>query len=174
MATGESPVNGGRPTSSSYIRQPVEYRSDRASTRSPRACSGDRYWAVPITCAVCVIVAWASLIARAMPKSMTLTSPFLVTITFPGLMSRWTIPAWWLYSRARRTPETISRMRSGSSRWPSFSSSLTVLPSTYSITMNGTGTPVDMSSPVSYTATIDGLFNDAADCASRRNRAWKV
>ena len=47
-------------------------------------------------------------------------------------------------------------------------------PSTYSITMYGTGTPVDMSSPVSYTATIDGLFSDAADCASRRKRAWKV
>ncbi len=127
-----------------------------------------------MTCAVCVIVAWASLIARAMPKSMTLMSPFLVTITFPGLMSRCTMPAWWLYSRARSTPETISRVRSGSSRWPSFSRSLTVLPSTYSITMYGIGVPVDMSSPVSYTATIDGLFSDAADCASRRNRAWKV
>ena len=33
-------MNGGRPVSSSYSRQPVEYRSLRASTRSPRACSG--------------------------------------------------------------------------------------------------------------------------------------
>ena len=31
-----------------------------------------------------------------------------------------------------------------------------------------------MSSPVSYTATIDGWFSEAADCASRRNRAWNV
>ena len=93
MATGESPVNGGRPVSSSYSRHPVEYRSLRESTRSPRACSGDRYCAVPITWAVCVIVAWASLIARAMPKSMTLMSPLRVTITLPGLMSRCTIPA---------------------------------------------------------------------------------
>ena len=96
MATGESPVNGGRPVSSSYSRQPVEYRSLRESTRSPRACSGDRYCAVPITWAVWVIVAWASLIARAMPKSMTLTSPLRVTITLPGLISRCTMPAWWL------------------------------------------------------------------------------
>src|SRR5450756_2030431 len=143
-------MNGGRPVSSSYMRQPVEYRSDRASTRSPRACSGERYCAVPITCAVCVIVAWVSLIDLAMPKSMTLMSPF-------------TMPAWWLYSRALSVPEMISRVRSGSSRWPSMSRSLTVLPSTNSITMNGMGTPVDMSSPVSYTATIDGLFSDAAE-----------
>ena len=31
-----------------------------------------------------------------------------------------------------------------------------------------------MSSPVSYTATIEGWFSEAADCASRRNRAWNV
>ena len=96
MATGESPVNGGLPVSSSYSRHPVEYRSLRASTRSPRACSGDRYCAVPITWAVWVIVAWASLTARAMPKSITLTSADRVSITFPGLMSRCTIPFRWL------------------------------------------------------------------------------
>src|SRR5262249_24027356 len=31
-----------------------------------------------------------------------------------------------------------------------------------------------MSSPVSYTATIEGWLSEAADCASRRNLAWKV
>ena len=71
----------------------MEYRSLRASTRSPLACSGDRYCAVPMTWAVCVMVAWVSLIARAMPKSITLMSPFMVTMTFPGLMSRCTMPA---------------------------------------------------------------------------------
>ena len=30
------------------------------------------------------------------------------------------------------------------------------------------------SSPVSYTETMAGWFSEAADCASRRNRAWKV
>ena len=68
----------------------------RASTRSPRACSGDRYWAVPITWAVWVMVAAESAIARAMPKSMTLTSPLLVSMTFAGLMSRCTMPPRWL------------------------------------------------------------------------------
>ncbi len=74
----------------------MEYRSLRASTFSPRACSGERYWAVPITAAVWVIVDELSEIARAMPKSITFTSPAGVSMTFPGLMSRWMMPARWL------------------------------------------------------------------------------
>ena len=68
----------------------------RASTVSPRACSGERYCAVPITAAVWVIVAEVSATARAMPKSITLTWPVGVSITFAGLMSRCTMPALWL------------------------------------------------------------------------------
>ena len=68
----------------------------RASTVSPRACSGERYWAVPITAAVWVMVADVSATARAMPKSITLTSPVGVSITLAGLMSRCTMPALWL------------------------------------------------------------------------------
>jgi hypothetical protein len=40
--------------------------------------------------------------------------------------------------------------------------------------MYGTGTPEVMSSPVSYTATMDGWLSEAADCASRRNLAWNI
>jgi hypothetical protein len=50
------------------------------------------YCAVPITCAVWVIVAWLPLGDRAIPKSMTLTSLRRVTITLDGLMSRCTMP----------------------------------------------------------------------------------
>ena len=42
---------------------------------------------------VCATVADESLIARAIPKSMTLIWPQRVTITLPGLMSRCTTPA---------------------------------------------------------------------------------
>ena len=66
--------------------------SERESTVSPRACSGERYWAVPITAAVCVIVADVSVTARAMPKSITFTWPVGVIITLAGLMSRWMMP----------------------------------------------------------------------------------
>lgn len=49
-----------------------------------------------MTAWVCVIVAAVSAMARAMPKSMTLTEPSLVTMTLAGLMSRWTMPMRWL------------------------------------------------------------------------------
>ena len=76
--------------------QPVEYRSERSSTDWPWACSGERYWAVPMTAEVWVIVALASAIARAMPKSITLIEPSAAIITFAGLMSRCTMPLRWL------------------------------------------------------------------------------
>src|SRR4029453_9810843 len=41
-ATGVSPRNGGRPVSISKSTTPVEYRSVRASTVSPLACSGEK------------------------------------------------------------------------------------------------------------------------------------
>ena len=69
--------------------------SARLSTVSPRACSGERYWAVPMTAAVWVMVAEVSATARAMPKSITLTYPSRVSMTLAGLMSRWTMPAAW-------------------------------------------------------------------------------
>ena len=49
-----------------------------------------------MTAWVWVIVAWVSAMARAMPKSMTLTAPSSAIMTLPGLMSRWTIPMSWL------------------------------------------------------------------------------
>jgi hypothetical protein len=104
---------------------------------------------VPITAAVCVIVAEVSATARAMPKSITFTSPFGVSITLAGLMSRWMMPARWLYSKASRTSAAISSARSGRIRRPSRSTSRRVRPSTYSITMYGTETPSTISSPVS-------------------------
>jgi hypothetical protein len=50
---------------------------------------------VPTTAAVAVIVEDASAMARAMPKSITLTRPDGVSITLAGLMSRCTMPARW-------------------------------------------------------------------------------
>ncbi len=51
---------------------------------------------MPITAAVCVIVAEVSATARAMPKSITFTTPPVVSMTLAGLMSRCTMPALWL------------------------------------------------------------------------------
>ena len=82
--------------------------SERASTSWPRACSGERYWAVPITAWVAVIALVASAIARAIPKSITFTMPASLIMMLPGLMSRCTIPARWEYSSALSSAAMIS------------------------------------------------------------------
>ncbi len=51
---------------------------------------------MPITAAVCVMCDVVAVVARAMPKSITLTEPSRQSITFAGLMSRWMIPIRWL------------------------------------------------------------------------------
>ncbi|ARZ68432.1 hypothetical protein SMD11_2784 [Streptomyces albireticuli] len=63
--------------------------------REPRACSGDMYAGVPTAWPVSVSVVRAAVSStnRAMPKSRTLTVSSGVTMTFAGLMSRWTSPA---------------------------------------------------------------------------------
>src|ERR671937_695829 len=68
---------------------PTAYRSDWALTACPWACSGDRYWAVPMIEPVCVM---SEAPARAMPKSVTFARPSPSTMTLCGLRSRWMIP----------------------------------------------------------------------------------
>ena len=88
-----------------------------------------------MTAAVEVIVAAESETARAMPKSMTLTVPWGVIITFPGFTSRCTMPLRWLKSSAPQMSAARLIARSGES-WPSRrSTSRRVSPSTYSMTM---------------------------------------
>ena len=63
------------------------------------------------------------------------TAPVEVSMMFPGLMSRCTMPARWEYSRASSTPVVISTASGIGTASPSPRSSRTVCPSTYSITM---------------------------------------
>ena len=77
-----------------------------------------------------------SLMARAMPKSATLTVPSGVMSTLPGLTSRWiTPPLRWANPRAAAMSDAISAERSGSTRPCAWISSARLSPSTYSITM---------------------------------------
>ncbi len=142
-------MNGGCPVISSNSTQPAAYTSLRASTASPRACSGDRYWAVPITAAVWVTAAWPSCTARAMPKSITLTAPVLVIITLAGFTSRWMMPCRWLKSSAAQTSAMTSMARLPDSGPCVLTMSRSVLPSTYSMTMYGSGPYSVLVSPVS-------------------------
>ncbi len=183
MASGESASNGIRPVSSWKSMMPTEYRSDRASTPRPSACSGERYWGVPTTMPVCVIEVTPDCMARAMPKSITLTRPRLVIITLPGLMSRWTRPISWLTSSAASTSAvTFSALSAGiAPYWRTSASSMepSGCPSTYSMTMYGitAASPapgplnVTSPSPVSKTETMFVCDSFATACASRRKRS---
>ncbi len=90
---------------------------------------------MPITAAVCVIPADGSLIARAMPKSITLISPARVSITLAGFISRCTIPLRWLKSSAAHTSAIHVIAACGAMVPSRRSTSRRVSPSTYSMTM---------------------------------------
>ena len=143
--------------------------SERPSLGSPCACSGDRYAAVPMIAAVCATVS-AVVVTRAMPKSVTFTSPRGSSMMLPGLMSRWITPRACAASSARSTSIAMSIARSGRMRPPPARISASVRPSTYSITMKCTPS----SEPVSKTETMFGWVMLAAACASRRNRCTKL
>ena len=111
---------------------------------------------------VCATVADESLIARAIPKSITLTWPVLVIMMLPGLMSRWTTPARCEYSSAVRMPSTM-RTASLESSGPALIRSLRSTPSTYSLTMNG-------KSRLMAVRLAHGLFSGVEDADDRRVR----
>ena len=83
---------------------------------SPMACSGGRYWAVPMTMPAAVRFTWP--VAREIPKSVSFTMPSGRTIMFAGLMSRCTTPARAAAPRAIATCTRIGMRYSGSMREP--------------------------------------------------------
>ncbi len=91
---------------------------------------------MPITAAVCVTGLPASARARAMPKSITFTAPFLLIMMLAGLTSRWMMPCWWLKLSAWQASAMTSMARCDGIGPPSpCTMSRSVTPSTYSITM---------------------------------------
>ena len=102
-----------------------------------------------MTAAVEVIVAAESETARAMPKSITLTVPCGVIITFPGFTSRWTMPLRWLKSSAPQMSADSAHRALGGSGPSRRRTSRRVSPSTYSMTMYGVAPVAVRSSPVS-------------------------
>ena len=95
--------------------------SEREVACLPIACSGERYWAVPITRPVLVSRAWSLL--RAIPKSVIFIAQsfFSSTRMFSGFTSRWTTPLEWAASRARASSMSIETIRFWGSP-PGFSS----------------------------------------------------
>ena len=83
---------------------------------SPIACSGGRYWAVPMTIPAAVRLTCP--VAREMPKSVSFTMPSGRTRMFAGLMSRWTTPARAAAPSAIATCTRMGMRYSGSIREP--------------------------------------------------------
>ena len=105
--------------------------SERGVVGLPWACSGERYWAVPITEPVAVMSEFSP--PRAIPKSATRARPSSSIRTFCGFRSRWTIPL----RCAKRAALRICRVKSIASLVPipPLTRSLSEGPSTYSMAM---------------------------------------
>ena len=103
--------------------------------------------------------------ARANPKSASFGTPSDVRSMFPGLMSRWMIPAACACPKPSQTWLMIL-IDSSTGIAPVLSLSASVPPSTYSMTMYG---PCS-SWPESWTVTILLCLSLPSDCASVRNR----
>ena len=97
MSAALPAANGRTPDSSSNRTTPAENRSLRASTTSPRPCSGDMVDGVPIRLPAAVR---SEVSIREMPKSVTFSLPSGRTSRLAGLMSRWTTPTECAHSRA--------------------------------------------------------------------------
>jgi hypothetical protein len=72
---------------------PSAYRSAPGLPPPSVTTSGAMYSKVPTTTPTLVMRDWSS--ARAIPKSIRVTCSSELTITFDGLMSRWTTPRAW-------------------------------------------------------------------------------
>ncbi len=104
---------------------------------------------MPITAAVCVIGLDASEMARAIPKSITFTAPARLIMMLAGLTSRCTMPLRWLKSKAAQTSAITSIALRGVIGPVLRTMSRNVSPSTYSMTMYGSGPASVSASPVS-------------------------
>ena len=85
-STSVAAAKGAASVSISYITVPSEKRSERWSSFLPIACSGDMYLTLPLMTPV--LVCTRVVVALAMPKSHSLTSPRYDRSTLDGDTSR--------------------------------------------------------------------------------------
>jgi hypothetical protein len=161
-----SPWKGVAPVNISYQTTPSDHKSLRASTRSPRICSGDAYATVPENVSVCVTEPVVGNLAR--PKSRITASSRSVSRILALLMSRWTTPRACASRRPSATCDTM-RMDSSMGMRPCFPiRSRSDSPSRYAMEMKVW--PSEVSS-MSYTVQMLGWRSDAAERASFTRRA---
>ena len=123
---------GGWPASRWKSVAPSDQTSAASVAVDPEATSGARYAGDPVTRPVWVSEASAS--ARAIPKSVSFTSPAWLTSMLDGLTSRWMMPAPWAAASASAACRISGPASSGASAPSRWTNALRVMPSTYSIT----------------------------------------
>jgi hypothetical protein len=132
VAAIDGAEKGALPASISCSVAPTAHRSVRASTGSPRSCSGARYPTVPTSTALLVRLdspSGAPVMIFARPKSSSFTCPSAVTITLAGFTSRWTIPNRCAVASALTTARAIATASCGGSAPARAIFCLTVSPS---------------------------------------------
>ncbi len=185
ISVADVPSNTRRPDSISNRTTPNDQISARRSTARPRACSGDMYAAVPRMTPASVAssnsvgeadtsgTSVPVTMARASPKSSTLTTPSPRSLTLAGLRSRCTTPWSWAYSSASaicRAMAIASTLGSG----PSASRSARVVPSTSSMMSAADAGPDWRSiSSTPYMCAMFGWFIAARRWASRVKRVTR-
>jgi len=175
MAISVGASNGSRPVTISYSIAPSAYTSVRASTVSPRICSGAMYCGVPIRSPARVIgiavTSPCSSRSLAMPKSSTRTTsvwrPRWTSITLSGLRSRCTMPREWASASDAHSCSQMASARPGTRAPSRVSTSRSETPSRYSIAMNR---HPSASWPKSNSVTVFGCESRAASSASALKR----
>jgi hypothetical protein len=176
-SAAESPPKGRTPTAISYSITPREKMSARASTRSPRSCSGAMYGTVPTIAPSVDRVAVGSVLPApaggpthfARPKSSTFTRPSSLSMTFAGLRSRWTTPRSCAAESAPATSAAISSTRERG-RPPGSMATLSGRPVTRSIAI----TRWPSISSMAWRVTMFGWLRAATARASRSKRARRA
>lgn len=158
---------GGSPLSSAYSTPPSAYRSHRASTRSPRHCSGAMYGGLPKIRPVTVQPAVASE-ECAMPKSQIFSRPPGSRKRLAGFKSRWIT----LSSCAAASASAVCAARSSATATgippgARISAVRRSSPASSSMTMKSRPS----SWPTSCTTVMPGCWSRAPIVASRRKRA---
>ena len=173
ISTGvlSSSAKGRMPVKSSYRSTPSEYTSVAVVTGPPSSCSGAAYSGV--SAADCSRVTGPSMpnpdgsSSLAMPKSSSLTSPWVDTKMFAGLRSRCTTSApcacWTAWHTTRKR-----RRRSSTERWCASHHSVIGAPSTSSITKYGRPSAAN---PPSRSRAMLGCASRASTWRSLRNRS---
>ncbi|CAM3799824.1 hypothetical protein ISCU110981_17230 [Isoptericola cucumis] len=169
-SAGRDRSNGGCPVSAKYASAPTEYRSLRASSGLPWACSGDMYAAEPATRSPSPSPPPGAARPRSSSPTVMLPSSRESITTLRGLTSRCTRPASCTAPSASSSPPTTASA-SGHGRPCPDARSDSGTPGSRRMRSHGTFAPATSSSPVSSTLATPGWSTRSDAAISRASEA---